>query len=113
MGGRGSSGTTTGPKAMSLDAVGRLQSGNEPRMTVAQEYRQKEILGNYSANDYARAAEQGQTPREYQASITEHVRQHGQINPAQASDGHLDEGYHRYAAMKQLGRKSMSVRRYD
>jgi hypothetical protein len=83
-------------------------------MTVAQEYRKKEINGDYSANDRERARAAGfASPRAYQASITDHIRQHGIINSAQASYGTLDEGYHRYAAMRQLGAKNMPVRTYD
>jgi hypothetical protein len=111
MGGRGSSGAKGGAESWSLARVGRLQSGNEPGLTVAQEYRQKETLGRYSANDHERARRAGfDHPREYQASITEHIRQHGILNPAQSSHGTLDEGYHRYAAMRQLGKRSMRIR---
>lgn len=112
MGGRGSSGTKTGTEAWSLARVGRLQSGNEPGLTVAQEYHQKETLGRYTANDHERARQAGfDHPRAHQASITEHIRQHGIINPARASHGTLDEGYHRYAAMRRLGQRSMPMRK--
>jgi hypothetical protein len=115
MGGRGSSGTA--PATMSLDRIGRLQSGNEQGMTVAQEYRQKEVLGRYSASDWARAnvgrAAGERHPRDYQASITAHVKEHGQVNPGHVSGGALDEGYHRYAAARQLGHATMRVRKYD
>jgi hypothetical protein len=114
MGGRGGGGSGAAAQSRSLDWVGRLQSGNEPGLTVAQEYRQKEILGRYSADDRDRARAAGfASPRAYQASITEHIRQHGLINAPQSSYGTLDEGYHRYAAMRQLGRQAMPVRQYD
>lgn len=94
-----------------LARVGRLKSGNEPGLTVAQEYRQKAILGKYSPNDFERARRAGFAhPREHQADITEHIRQHGIINAAQASYGTLDEGYHRYAAMRQLRKRTMPVK---
>jgi hypothetical protein len=121
MGGRGGSGARGGrydTQSRSLSWVGGLRSGNEPGMTVAQEYRQKEILGNYPASDWARARQAGfSSPRAYQASITAHIAGHGIINPGQWSSsggrGTLDEGYHRYAAMRQLGMTSMPVRRTD
>lgn len=113
MGGRGS-GSSGGTQTRSLDWVGRLQSGNEPGLSVAQEYRQKETLGRYSPNDHAVARRAGYShPRDYQAAITEHVRRHGLVNPPQASHGTLDEGYHRYAAMRQLGRRVMPVKKLD
>lgn len=114
MGGRGGSGARhSGPRnaeSWSLNRVGRLASGNEPGKTVAQEYRDKVIRGNYSANDYARAAQYGQTPAQYQAEITRDIAQRGMINPARASYGTLDEGFHRYVAMRQLGMRSMPVK---
>lgn len=112
MGGRGSGGGNS--QTRSLDWVGRLQSGNEPGMTVAQEYHQKFDLGRWSANDYERARFEGfASPQAAQAETTAHIRQHGIINPAQTSDGVLDEGFHRYAAMRQLGRKTMPIRKTD
>lgn len=121
MGGRGSAGG--GSRAgigevqqWSLARVGALASGNEQGLTVAQEYRQKEILGNYSANDYERAKQAGfASPKDYQKSITDHIARHGMINAAQwySSDRALAEGYHRYAAMRQLGLKSMKIKRAD
>lgn len=112
MGGRGGSGAKGGGGTMSVARIGRLQSGNEQGMTVAQEYRQKEVLGRYSANDYERAKQAGfGSPRDYQASITSHIAQHGIINPARYSYGTLDEGYHRYAAARQLGMSTMPARK--
>lgn len=116
MGGRGGSGAKGGGGGgsgnWSLARVGRLQSGNEPGLTVAQEYHQKEVLGKYSENDYARAGAAG--PREYQRQITESVRKNGILNPAQVNawtetKNGLSEGYHRYAAARQLGFKTMPV----
>lgn len=92
-----------------LSRVGALRSGNERDMTVEQEYQRKEVQGKYSKNDFERARVYGQHPRDYQAGITAHIRQHGIINAAQASYGVLDEGYHRYAAARQLGLQSMPV----
>jgi hypothetical protein len=100
-----------------LTRVGQLQSGNEPGLTVEQEYQQKERRGEYTENDHARAAMYGQHPRDYQAQITQHVDQHGQLNPAQWEDYPGDggpvlaEGYHRYAAHRNLGNVVMPVRR--
>jgi hypothetical protein len=96
-----------------LDKVGKLQSGNEPGMTVEQEYQRKEVQGSYSPNDFENAKAAGRKhPRDYQAGITQHIDEHGIINAAQTSYGVLDEGYHRYAAARQLGHKSMPVRDY-
>ena len=93
-----------------LSRVGALQSGNEPGMTVEQEYQSKEVGGNYTPNDHERAKRAGfGHPRDYQADITRHVAEHGIINAAQASGGTLDEGYHRYAAARQLNHKTMPV----
>jgi len=101
-------------QSRSLAWVGRLRSGNRPGMTVAAEYHQKEILGRYSANDHAVARAAGyKHPRDYQAYLTRHIGEHGIINPPQwtTSDKTLSEGYHRYAAMRQLGRRTMPVRK--
>jgi len=93
-----------------LSRVGKLQSGNEPGMTVEQEYQRKEVQGKYSKNDFERAKRAGfRHPRDYQASITSHVAEHGILSAAAASYGALDEGYHRYAAARQLGLQSMPV----
>lgn len=100
-----------GSRPVPLAKVGKLRSGNDPRMTVEQEFQKKVVQGQYSANDIARAARYGQTPRQYQAEITEHIRQHGVINAAQVSDGVLDEGFHRYAALRQLRRRTVPVKR--
>ena len=94
-----------------LSRVGALQSGNTPGMTVEQEYQSKEIGGNYSANDHEVARRAGFAhSRDYQADITRNVAQNGIINAARVSAGTLDEGYHRYAAARQLGHKTMPVR---
>lgn len=96
----------------SLDRIGRLMSGNEPGLTVAQEYQKKEINGIYSSNDYERARRDGYaSPREHQEALTAHIERHGLVNAPQASAGYLLEGYHRYAAFRKLGRRSMPVRR--
>jgi hypothetical protein len=93
-----------------LSRVGRLQSGNEQGLTVEQEYQRKEVQGKYSKNDFERAKRAGFShPRDYQASITSHVAEHGILSAAAASYGALDEGYHRYAAARQLGLQSMPV----
>lgn len=112
MGGRGSAGIGQA-ETWSVARVGRLASGNEPGMTVAQEYAMKEGRGRYSPNDHARAAQYRQTPREYQAEITADIGKNGMINAVQwdREDRMLTEGYHRYAAMRQLGIKTMRIRR--
>lgn len=93
-----------------LSRVGKLQSGNERDMTVEQEYQSKEIGGNYSPNDFERAKRAGfGHPRDYQADITASVKAKGILSAARASFGALDEGYHRYAAARQLGLQSMPV----
>jgi hypothetical protein len=93
-----------------LSRVGALQSGNEPGITVEQEYQRKEVGGRYSPNDHEVAGRAGFAhPRDYQADITRHVAEHGIINAARVSGGTLDEGYHRYAAARQLGHKKMPV----
>lgn len=97
--------------AWPLERVGRLKSGNEPGLTVAQEYHRKEILGQYSPNDFERARQAGHAhPRDRQAAITAHIAANGLINPAQASEGNLDEGYHRYAAMRELRQRTLPVK---
>jgi len=114
MGGRGSTGAkgALGGESWSLAKVGRLQSGNEPGLTVAQEYHRKEILGQYSHNDHERARQAGfDSPRAYQADITARIAREGQLNPAQHSHGTLDEGYHRYAAARQLRQRTMKIRK--
>jgi hypothetical protein len=101
-----------GEQSWPLSRVGRLTSGNEQGLTVAQEYHRKEILGRYSPTDRERARQAGfEHPRDYQRHITEDIRRRGMINPVRASYGALDEGYHRYAAMRQLGRRQIKVRR--
>jgi L-asparaginase II len=111
----GSGGGGTGEvQTRSLAWVGRLQSGNRPGMTVAQEYHQKETLGKYSTNDHAVARMAGhKNARDYQAALTRDIGARGLINPPQytANDRTLSEGYHRYAAMRQLGRRTMPVRK--
>lgn len=93
-----------------LSRVGALQSGNEPGMTVEQEYQRKAVGGNYSPNDHERARQAGHdSPSAHQADITEHVKRHGIINAARVSGGTLDEGFHRYVAARQLGHKTMPV----
>lgn len=117
MGGRGGSGAkgAGGSGSWSLARVGRLMSGNEPGLTVAQEFHQKEVLGKYSPNDYERARQAGaSSPREYQRRITESVREKGILSPARVNSwtetkNGLSEGYHRYAAARQLGMKTMPV----
>ncbi len=116
MGGRGASGARGGggdARNWSMTRVGRLNSGNRPGMTVAQEYREKEILGNYSANDQAVARAAGyKDARSYQEALTKDIGERGLLNPVYYSetDHYLSEGYHRYAAMRQLGRRTIPVR---
>ena len=111
MGGRGSSGVKSRAANWSLARVGRLASGNRQGMTVEQEYQAKEVRGEYSAQDFAVARQAGFAhPRDYQASITRDIAARGQVNPARVSEGALDEGFHRYAAARQLGKRSMAVR---
>jgi hypothetical protein len=94
-----------------LSRVGALQSGNEPGLTVEQEYQRKAVGGHYSPNDHERARQAGHdSPAAHQADITGHVRRHGIINAARTSGGVLDEGFHRYVAARQLGHKTMPVR---
>lgn len=117
MGGRGGSGQAGEVRQWTLNGVGRLKSGNEgvdhPGMTVAQEYRMKEIEGKYSENDYERARNAGfSSPAAYQRSITESIGKKGQLNAIQTSEGYLDEGFHRYAALRQLGRSTVKVKKY-
>ena len=99
-------------QSWSLSRVGRLKSGNTPGMTVAREYSEKEILGRYSPNDWERARRAGFAhPRDYQRDITEDIRRWGMINPVRTSRGALDEGYHRYAAMRQLRKRTMPAKK--
>lgn len=101
-----------GSRSWPLARVGRLQSGNEPGLTVAQEYHRKAVRGVYSANDWERARQAGfRHPRDHQADITEHIRRHGVINPAQVSYSVLDEGFHRYTAARQLGQRTLPVKK--
>lgn len=96
----------------SVSWLGGLQSGNRPGMTVAQEYREKEIRGNYSPQDFAVAKAAGFShPRDYQSHLTEHIRKNGLINAPQVytEDKMLGEGYHRYAALRKLGIKRTRV----
>lgn len=101
-----------GGRAWPLARVGRLRSGNEPGMTVAQEYQRKAVRGLYSVNDWERARRAGFAhPRDHQRDITEHIRQHGIVNPAQADYGTLSEGFHRYVAARQLGLRTLPVKK--
>lgn len=97
-----------------ISSVGKLKSGNIPGLTVEQEYHRKEVLGKYTANDYAVAKAAGHKhPRDYQAELTKHIAANGIINAPQVdtADKTLSEGYHRYAAMRQLKQSSIPVRK--
>jgi hypothetical protein len=117
MGGRGSAGAKGGAGGVqnwSLAKVGALASGNVPGLTVEQEYQMKEVNGQYTAQDRAVAAQYGQTPAQYQAHITADIAKKGILSPARvdewtATRNGLSEGYHRYAAARKLGRKTMPV----
>jgi hypothetical protein len=97
--------------------VGAMQSGNNPNMTVEEEYQTKRKRGEFQPNDFNRLMPGIKDPQQHQDEITSHIDQHGQINPIQFSayKGHqttLDEGYHRYAAHRDLGLEGIRAKYY-
>lgn len=109
------------PQQWPVGDVGRLLSGNRPGMTIADEYHQREVLGNHSWGDHESARSKGfADASDYQADLTRRVSAQGIQSPVQWEPGqpHLGEspddrilgdGYHRYAAARALGHSSMPV----
>lgn len=98
--------------------VGSMQSGNtqEPR-TVEEEYQMKRKQGKFDENDYARLSPGISSPQEHQDEVTSHIDRHGQLSPIQfsaykGSPPTLDEGYHRYAAHRDLGLEGIRAKYY-
>lgn len=95
-----------------VDELGQLASANTPGQTVAEEYQQKEVRGQYSEDDHERARGLGfADARAYQDYTNQHVAVNGVLNPVRIEAGSdwgedrdvLSNGYHRWAAAKTAG----------
>lgn len=104
-----------------VEEVGKLTSGNRPGMSIADEYHQREVLGNHEWGDHAHARQYGYPDAAtYQDALARHVAQHGIVKPVAWERGNpalgespddriLANGYHRYAAARALGHATVPV----
>ena len=106
----------------SVDEIGNWASGNMPGYTVAQEYDARFTGANPAEDEHAQYYGY-RNARDYQGHLNMHVAEHGIRTPLTYSppgtpdlatgeplETHaLENGYHRYAAARDLGIKHLNA----